>query len=205
MSSSASCQLLVTHPSCRGTCWESVFPISEGLPKGKVCFFPLRLGIPEGKSCVSSIRLRVLKDSVLSELRARRVFPLRPGIGGIPRCRGCASVLSGSESRYCIFSIKLGLSETKCWDWRFPKGQILSFHPTGGSLRAVSPSQTGGSLKAEQVSPLLLSQVLFWHRNIPERRAGWVLEGRLDRQNGFPTLEKGRSLPGCLPFRNMCD
>lgn len=66
-------------------------------------------------------------------------------------------------------------------------------------MRAVSPSQTGGSLKAEQVSPLLLSQVLFWHRNIPERRASWVLEGRLARQNGCPTLEKGRKKSPRLP------
>lgn len=56
----------------------------------------------------------------------------------------------------------------------------------------MSPLHAGGSLKARHVSPLLLNQGLFWHRNIPEHRAGWMVQRRLDRQNGGPTLEEGR-------------
>lgn len=110
---------------------------------------------------MSSISLGVLKDSVLTELRARCVSPeTGDEEGPFPSCKDCGRPLSGSKGRRCAFSIKLGLSETRPWDWRFPEGQTLSPHPTGGSL------------KAGHVSHLFLCQGRVCHRIIPQGRAG---------------------------------
>lgn len=64
----ASCLSLV--PAAGEPVGQVSFPSVRGSPRANL-FFSLQTWDTEGKSCVSSIRLRVLKDSVLSELRAR--------------------------------------------------------------------------------------------------------------------------------------